>query len=158
MNKIEIILGEICKSLLPIPEELYFGNKTSTLAICTLASISLLKKLSESAIMNQIAVVGRLFSENSGIESLIKYVNSNKNIKTIILCGEEVDGHLAGHSLIKLMNFGTDLKGYIIDSNSPYPKLCLHKNEIEKFRNQVRIINRIGVTDPDKISFLVNSF
>lgn len=60
MNIIEDVAGEICKIILPI-NEVFFGNSTSSVAICTLSSIKLLKEISNSSIMSQIALVGRLF-------------------------------------------------------------------------------------------------
>ena len=44
MNILGETIGEICKIVLPIPEEVYFGNEDSQLAICTLSSMKLLKK------------------------------------------------------------------------------------------------------------------
>ncbi|HET6516998.1 MAG TPA: tetrahydromethanopterin S-methyltransferase subunit A, partial [Nitrosopumilaceae archaeon] len=71
MNLLENLAGEVCKALLPIPEEVYFGNKNSSVAVCTLSSIDLLKKLSQPEFLQKIAIVGRLLSENKRIESLI---------------------------------------------------------------------------------------
>ena len=92
MKTLENLMGEICKTLLPIPEEVYFGNQNSSIAICTLSSINLLKEISNSDILNKVAVIGRLLSENKGIDEIVRYVNSNQNIKTILLCGKEVPG------------------------------------------------------------------
>lgn len=151
MNKFENIAGEICKIILPIPDTVFYGNKDSQVAVCTLSSIDLLRKFSEPRLLKNIAIVGRLLSENKGIESLIQYVNENPNIKTIILCGKEVSGHKAGHSLLALYNNGTDKTGRIINSSSPDPFLKISNSKIKKFQNQVRIINMIGETDQEKI-------
>ena len=75
MNDIGNIIGTLCKIILPIPEESYIGNNSSSIAICTLSSIDLLKNIANSEILNHIYIVGRLFSENKGIDSIIKYVN-----------------------------------------------------------------------------------
>lgn len=45
MNVIEEIAGELCKILLPIEEKLYFGNPNSTVVVCTLSSMRLLKDI-----------------------------------------------------------------------------------------------------------------
>jgi len=150
LNSLENLAGEICKIILPIPEEAYFGNKNSTIAICTLSSIDLLRTLSNSEIFENVAVIGRLFSENKGIESLIKFVNNSK-IKTIILCGKEVWGHKAGHALLQLHKNGVDNNGKIINSTSPDPFITLTESEIKKFQSKVRIINMINETNPKKI-------
>ena len=157
MNTLSEIIGEICKTLLPIPEEIYFGNDKSSISICTLSSINLLKKIANSNLMNSISVAGRLLSENKGIDSLIQNVVSNGKIKIIILCGKEVSGHLAGHSLLALHKNGINYDGKILESKSPEPILKVSKKEIDVFRNQVQIINKIGTTNFSDIKKLVNS-
>jgi tetrahydromethanopterin S-methyltransferase subunit A len=64
MNLIEDIAGELCKILLPIEEEIFFGESTSNIAICTLSSMNLLKEISHSDIIKEVAIAGRLLSEN----------------------------------------------------------------------------------------------
>lgn len=157
MNIIGNIFGEVCKTLFPIPEEIYFGNSKSSISICTLSSIHLLKDIANSELMNNIALVGRLLSENKGIDSIIRYVNSNPNVKTIILCGQEVLGHKPGNSLLALFKNGIDNMGRIINSSSPDPVLNTSLNEVIKFQSSVRIIDKIGVTDLEEITKLVKS-
>ncbi len=157
MNIIGNIFGEVCKSLFPIPEELYFGNQQSSIAICTLSDIDLLKKISKSNLMKNISLVGRLLSENKGIDSIIHYVNSNENIKTIIICGEDVFGHNSGDSLLALHKNGIDQNGKIINSSSPDPVLTSSNTEVIKFQNQVKIINKIGISDIKEILKIVES-
>lgn len=157
MNKLEYIFGEICKVLLPIPEEVYFGNPKSSIAICTLSSISLLKEIAQTELLNYVAIVGRLFSENKGIDTLVRFVNSNPHVKTIILCGKDALGHRAGHALVCLHENGIDPNGRIINSTSPDPVVELSKKEVTKFQKQVTIVNLIGETNPEKILHLVKS-
>jgi len=153
----ENILGEICKIILPINEEIFLGNPKSSMAICTISSMSLLKEISNSDLMKKIAVVGRLLSENRGIDSLVRYIISKNNIKTIIICGKEVLGHKSGLSLICLFRNGINDDSRIIDSSSPNPHLTVTQTEVEKFRTQVKIINKIGETDLLEIFKTVNS-
>ena len=157
MNTLEYVFGEVCKVLLPIPEEVYFGNQNSSVAICTLSSISLLKEISDSDLLDNIAIVGRLFSENKGIDALIRFVNSNKNIKTIILCGNEVWGHKAGDSLMKLYENGIDSDGRIINSSSPDPFLEVSSVQVSNFQNQITLIDKIGETKLSNIKELIDS-
>ena len=156
MNTLGYVFGEICKVLLPIPEEVYFGNQNSSIAVCTLSSIRLLQEISNSNLLDDVAIVGRLFSENKGIDSIVRFVDSNKNIKTIILCGKEVWGHKAGSSLIALYENGVDNTGRIINSTSPDPVLQVSKEQISKFRNQVKIINKIDETKLIEIKKLIS--
>jgi len=155
MNSLGNIIGELCKAILPIPEEFYLGNTNSSIAICTLSSMNLLKKISNSDLLNHISIVGRLLSENKGIDSIIKYVNENKKTKTIIVCGKEVEGHKAGHSLFELHKNGIDDTGRIINSTSPQPFLNSTKLEIDYFKNEINLINLINETNFDTIKKLV---
>jgi len=157
MNILGNIFGEVCKTLFPIPEEVYIGNPKSLIAICVLSSIHLLKEIANSELMNNISLVGRLFSENKGIDSIIRHVNLNSNVKIIIICGKEGWGHKAGSSLIALYNNGVDGDGRIINSLSPDPFLTVSKTEVIKFQSRVRIINKIGITNFEEISSLVSS-
>ncbi len=147
MNAIGEAIGELCKVILPINEEFYLGNSDSSIAICTLSSIDLLRNFANSVILNQISIVGRLLSENKGIDSIIKYVYKNPKVDTIIVCGKEVWGHKSGHSLFQLHKNGTDQNNRIINSTSPDPFLTVSKSEIKYFQDNVNLIDLINVTE-----------
>jgi len=144
VNALGEAIGELCKIILPIPEECYFGNPDSSIAICTLSSINLLKNFRNSEILNHISIVGRLLSENKGIDSIIDHVNKNQKINTIIVCGKEVSGHKAGHSLFALHKNGIDKNKRIINSTSPDPYLTVSKSKIQYFQNNVSLVNLIN--------------
>lgn len=146
MNLVEDIAGELCRIILPIEEEVFFGNPKSNIAVCTLSSMSLLKDISKSSIIKEIAIAGRLLSENKGIDSLVRSVISNEKIDTIILCGKDTLGHKPGDSLLYLYKNGMDVNHKIIGSSSPHPILTVTKKEVSKFQGQVKIINKIGKT------------
>ena len=147
MNAIGEAIGKLCKIVLPINEEYYLGNPKSSIGICTLSSIDLLKDFANSQILNQISIVGRLLSENKGIDSIIKYVNKQPQIKTIIVCGKEVWGHKSGHSLFELHKNGVDQNNRIINSSSPDPYLTVSQLEIQYFQNNINLINLINQTN-----------
>lgn len=152
MNVLGEAIGELCKTILPIPEESYSGNPDSFIAICTLSSIDLLKKFVNSEVLEYISIVGRLFSENKGIDSIINYVNNNQKISTILVCGKEVWGHKAGHSLFQLHENGIDKNNRIINSSSPDPFLNISKSKIQYFRNNITLVNLINETNFEIIS------
>ena len=152
MNKLGTTIGKICEALLPIPEEFYIGNYNSSICICTLSSIKLLKEIKNSKIIDNIAIVGRLFTENKGIDSIIKYVNQNKKIKTIIVCGKDVWGHKSGHSLFELHKNGIDNNNRIINSTSPDPFLTVSESEIKYFQKQITLVNLINETNIELIN------
>jgi len=147
LNKLGDTIGKICEVLLPIPEEFYIGNDNSSICICTLSSIKLLKEIKNSEIINKVAIVGRLFTENKGIDSIIKYVNQNKKIKTIIVCGKEVWGHKSGHSLFELHKNGVNNNNRIINSTSPDPFLTVSESEIKYFQKEITLVNLIDETN-----------
>ena len=152
MNKLGTTIGKICEALLPIPEEFYIGNYNSSICICTLSSIKLLKEIRNSKIIDNVAIVGRLFTENKGIDSIIKYVNQNKKIKTIIVCGKDVWGHKSGHSLFELHKNGIDNNNRIINSTSPDPFLTVSESEIKYFQKQITLVNLINETNIELIN------
>ena len=147
MNALGEQIGKLCKIILPISEESYLGDLNSSIAICTLSSIDLLKKLANSEILNHISIVGRLLSENKGIDSIIEHVNKNQKISIIIVCGKEVWGHKAGHSLFQLHKHGVDKNNRIINSSSPDPYLTVSKSQIQHFQNNITLVNLINETD-----------
>jgi len=147
LNKLSDTIGKLCEVLLPIPEEFYIGNTNSSICVCTLSSIKLLKELKNSKIIENVAISGRLFTENKGIDSIIKYVNQNKKIKTIIVCGKEVWGHKSGHSLFQLHKFGVDKNNRIINSTSPKPILTVSNSQIQYFQKEITLVNLINETN-----------
>jgi len=151
VNALGETIGELCKIILPIPEESYRGNPNSSTAVCTLFSIDLLKNFANSEILNHISIVGRLLSENKGIDSIIKHVYKNQKITTIIVCGKEVWGHKAGHSLFQLHKNGVDKNNIIINSISPDPYLTVSKSEIQYFQNNITLVNLINETNFETI-------
>ncbi|VVC05600.1 Tetrahydromethanopterin S-methyltransferase subunit A 1 [uncultured archaeon] len=157
MNVIEEIAGEICKILLPIEDKLYYGNPNSTLAICTLSSMKLLKEIANSSLIDKINIAGRLLSENKGINLLVRHLISNKKIRTIILCGEDTAGHRPGHSILCLYQNGINQNGAIIGSGSPNPILTLSAEEVMRFQKQVKIINEIGETEISNLKQKINA-
>jgi len=147
----ENCIGEICKYLLPIKHE-HFVGKGSRIAICTLSSIRLLTEISnDTKLMNNLAIVGRLLSENKGIDDIINYCIVYKQLEHLILCGKDSRGHRAGDSLIALSKNGMTKEGMIIKSKSPRPQLLSSYQEVEIFRDRVTVHNLIEETDLNRI-------
>lgn len=142
LNKISFdnAAGKLCKALIPIKHEYYIGNGKCT-AICTLSSIGLLENISKSvAIMNRILIVGRLLSENKGIETIVQFIVDHPELHNMIICGKEVKGHQAGQALLSLYNNGVNNSGRIIGAKGPYPILRSSRKDIEVFRKQIHKI------------------
>lgn len=151
MNSISDIAGEICKIIFPIHEEVFLGNSESTVAVCTLSSMELLKEISNSDLMKKVAVSGRLLSENKGIDELVRNIIKNPNLQTLIVCGKEVSGHKTGHALVSLYKYGIDENSRIVNCHSPSPFLTVSRKDVEKFQKQITLVDKIGETRLDRI-------
>lgn len=155
-EKMENCIGEICKYLLPIKHE-HFVGKGSRIAICTLSSIRLLTEISnDTKLMNNLAIVGRLLSENKGIEDIINYCIVHKELEHLVICGKDSRGHRAGDSLIALSKNGMTKEGIIIESKSPRPQLRSSYQEVEIFRERITVHNLIEETDLNRIRSCVD--
>jgi tetrahydromethanopterin S-methyltransferase subunit A len=155
-NNINNLLGVCCYYLLPIKQEFYFGTG-EYIGICTLSSLDLLKEIkNDQEIIKKIVIVGRLLSENKGIDQIIKFTVSNKKLKYLLLCGKEVKGHFSGQTLIALKKNGVDNEKKIILSLAPNPFLECENHEIDYFRQHVNVIDKIGLSDIDKIRDIIS--
>ena len=153
-KKFDDAAGKVCKAVLPIKHEYYIG-RGKELAICTLSSIGLLEQISKSEIMDNVVLVGRLLSENKGIDTMIKFTLGHTALKRVIVCGQEVRGHKAGQALLSLYKNGIDKNGRIIDATGPYPTLESSLQDVEAFRKQVVLVDMMGTVDIEKIIALV---
>jgi tetrahydromethanopterin S-methyltransferase subunit A len=150
-NTVENVAGRLCKKLLPINQEYYLGKGIDT-AICTLSDIDLLKKIFQSNLMNDIAICGRLLTENIGIDMIINFTSENPKIRCIVVCGKEVSGHRAGQALLAVARNGVDQSGRIIGAIGPHPILKSSPQTIERFRKEVTILDMIGTISIDSIA------
>jgi tetrahydromethanopterin S-methyltransferase subunit A len=133
-----------------LPGEYIVGNPKGSVAVCTLAS----HDLPASVITGNtaIAIAGKCDTENIGVEKVVLNTLANQNIRWLILCGKESDGHCAGDALLKLKEHGVDAAMRVIQATSRRPVLKnLTMLDIANFRQQVEIINLIGCTVPDAI-------
>ena len=117
------------------------GLKDSPVAVCTLSSLDLMR---EFGMREEIAILGKTFTENLGIEKMIRNITTNPSIRFLILCGKE-SPHQVGQSIMSLKQHGVDDKRRIIKSRGKLPMLKNVTNEeIQGFRQQVDIIDLIG--------------
>lgn len=156
LHSLQVVAGKICEFVLPIRLSYEMGNG-KTLAICTLSDMNLLKEIIASKeIMHNIFLVGRLLSENRGIDNILKTAHNCPRLKYLILCGKDVRGHLPGQALISLYNYGTNEEGYIVGARGSYPKLKSTKEAISYFRTNIKIVDLIGSRDICQIKLLID--
>ncbi len=127
------------------------GDPNSRIAVVTLAS-----QINPSP---EAAIWGSSKTENLGVEKIIVNIISNSNIRYILVCGTESRGHLAGQSLLAIHANGIDEKGRIIGSEGAIPFIeNISREAVKRFQQQVVLINRIGLTDPDEIMRIVRKY
>ena len=77
----------------------------------------------------------------------------------MLVCGTESRGHLAGHSLLAIHENGVDEQGRIKGSQGAIPFIeNISGTAVERFQQQVKLINRIGLNDPEEIRKLVRNY
>lgn len=160
-GKNEFIAPKILKVKPPSeypPEEGRFmrGNDYSPVAVVAILDTFDFKippeltRLIEVGIESGAALAGTLQTENIGLEKLVANVVANPNIRYIVLCWRESQGHLPGDAIVALVKNGVknDKKRTIIGAKAltPYlPNISLEA--IERFRKQVTIVNLLSQND-----------
>ncbi len=129
------------------PGDYVVGDPSGSIAVCTLASRDLTGSLMASGNPG-IAISGKCDTENIGVEKVVLNILTNPNIRWLILCGNEAEGHRPGDAFLKLKEFGVDAAMRIQNAASWRPVL---KNltilDVARFRQQAEIINLIGSTE-----------
>ncbi|KZX11649.1 tetrahydromethanopterin S-methyltransferase subunit A [Methanobrevibacter filiformis] len=120
------------------------GDPESPVAVTTLASHN-----EDIAAAAGAAISGPCKTENLGIEKVVANVISNPNIRFLILCGAEVQGHITGQSFEALHQNGVDPdKRSIVGATGAIPYVENIPDEgIERFQQQLEIVNLIDVED-----------
>jgi tetrahydromethanopterin S-methyltransferase subunit A len=121
--------------------EYFVLDSTAPVAVTTLASVSLAEELANLK-PEGLAIVGKLETENIGIDKVVKNVVSNPAIHSIIVAGVEPEGHQSGSALLSLAQNGVDENNRITGSTAKRPVLKnVSRAEIDAFREQVRVID-----------------
>ncbi len=124
------------------------GDPESPVAAATLAS-----HIEQIPVDAGAAIAGPCKTENLGIEKMLANLISNPNIRFLVLCGSEVQGHITGQSIEALHANGVDPeKRKIIDATGAIPFIENIPDEgIERFQQQIEIISIIDVEDAASI-------
>lgn len=136
----------------PVVGEYFVLDKATPVAVSTLASVQLAEELAHRE-PNGLAIVGKTETENIGIDKVIKNIVTSPTIRYLIIAGIEPKGHLAGKTLLALVENGVDDNGRVIGSPGKRPVLRnVSASEIQAFREQVQMVDMIGCENPDEIS------
>ncbi|MGQ9680088.1 MAG: tetrahydromethanopterin S-methyltransferase subunit A [Candidatus Bathyarchaeia archaeon] len=161
-HAIKVVAPEIRKVEPPPdypPEEGRYlrGNDLSPVAVVAILDTfdfkipTELTKLLQVAIESGAALAGTLQTENIGIEKLIANIVANPNIRYLVICWRESQGHLPADALVNLVENGVkeDKRRTIIGAKAPTPYLPnISIESIERFRRQVAIVNLLSDEDP----------
>jgi tetrahydromethanopterin S-methyltransferase subunit A len=157
------ICGTVCKPILvsirskatswPVEQgEYVLGLPDAPVAICTLGSDEIPEKIAGSLGKELFAIAGKTYTENIGLEKIVKNTISNSHIRFLIVCGKDTRGHMAGQSLLSLIRKGVSQDKRIMGSKGQRAVLRnLSYAEIQHFREQVHLIDLIGVEDLKRI-------
>lgn len=143
--------GQIENAWPPHPGEYIVGNPAGSVAICTLSNRELPQKLI-AAVGSDLAIAGRCDTENIGIEKVVLNLLANTHIRWLLLCGVEAPGHRAADAFLRLKERGVDANMRVLESASWRPVLKnLTLFDVARFREQIELVNLIGVTAISKI-------
>ncbi|MCD6197769.1 MAG: tetrahydromethanopterin S-methyltransferase subunit A [Deltaproteobacteria bacterium] len=133
--------------------EFTVGDETNQIVLVTLGS-----SIDVSGVIDRIAISGTMKTENIGIEKVIANIISNPNIRYLIVCGAEVHGHLAGDAFLAIHRSGIDEKNRIIGASGAIPFISnLSSKEVDRFREQVEIIDLVNVEDIEQIKQAIDA-
>jgi tetrahydromethanopterin S-methyltransferase subunit A len=134
----------------PHPGEYIVGNPVGAVAVCTLSNRDLPQRL--IAAVPDLAIAGRCDTENIGIEKVVLNLLANSHIRWLLLCGVEAPGHRAADAFLQLKERGVDANMRVLESAAWRPVLRnLTLLDVARFREQIELINLIGVTAVDEI-------
>ena len=134
----------------PVRGDYRVGNANAGVAVVTLAS---------PLFPQGAAIFGPCKTENLGVEKIVANVISNCNIRILLICGVESKGHLPGNTILALHKNGIDEQGRIIGSRGAIPFIQnLPPEAIERFQEQVELIDCIGLEDIAEIEELISRY
>jgi tetrahydromethanopterin S-methyltransferase subunit A len=133
----------------PVAGEFVLGSQASPVAVCALASQSLLPALAGRP---EIAIAGRVYTENLGIEKMVQNLLANPTLRVLIVCGRE-SRHRVGQAILSLHRNGLDpLTRRIQGATGPEPILAgLSLEQAAAFQQRFEVIDLIGEQDPERI-------
>ena len=125
------------------------GDPESPVAVATLAS-----HIEDIPAAAGAAIAGPCKTENLGIEKVVANTISNPNIRFLILCGAEVQGHITGDAFKALHAHGCDPeKKKINEAKGAIPFVeNLPMEAVERFQNQLEIVDLIDTEDGGAIT------
>jgi tetrahydromethanopterin S-methyltransferase subunit A len=132
----------------PVAGDFVLGEAASPVAVCTLGSRGLLQHL---AGRKEIAIAGRVYTENVGIERMVQNLVGNPRLRILLLCGRE-SPHRSGQTVLALHRNGLDDRHRVVGSNADEPFMPnLSVEDLTTFQQRIHVVDMIGELSPDRI-------
>lgn len=121
-------------------------NAKQSIALAVLQGVDMDAAAESAALGSRLAIIGRISTENLGVEHLLKNVIANPYIRHLVLWGEDIEGHLPGNALVNLFGNGVDRSKRIIGAQGARPVLKnATEGEIHHVRRQIQMTDLMGV-------------
>lgn len=134
-----------------VPGAYFVADPEASVAVTTLGSVALAKAASQDPPPG-LNIVGKVETENIGIEKIIKNILSNPAIRYLVCAGNEPPRHLTGATMMALFENGIDENNKILGSPGMRPVLPnTSADEVLAFRKQVKPVDMIGCTNVSSI-------
>ena len=134
-----------------VPGTYFVTDPEAPVAVTTLGSVALAKAASQDPPPG-LNIVGKVETENIGIEKIIKNILSNPAIRYLVCAGNEPPRHLTGATMMALFENGIDENNKILGSPGMRPVLPnTTADEVLAFRKQVKLVDMIGCTNVPSI-------
>lgn len=129
----------------PVPGAYAVGDPAGTVAVCTLTSNDLMAPCAQ---IPGVAIAGRIYTVNLGIEKIIQNVTGNPAIRFLVLCGKESPVFQPAQGLRALFDKGVTAERRINGALGHLPVLDhIPAAQIEAFRQQVELIDRTSLRE-----------
>ena len=140
-----------------IPGKYVVVDPQAPVAVTTLGSVALPRALANAS-PRGLCIVGKVETENIGIEKIVQNVVANPAIRFLVCAGEEPPRHRSGATLLALFENGVDSAGRIVGSPGRRPILRNTTNaQVAAFRSQVEPVDMIGCVDVAAIATKVRT-
>jgi tetrahydromethanopterin S-methyltransferase subunit A len=128
--------------------DVVFGSMESPVAVCTLASRAMLAALAGRP---EIAVAGRVYTENVGVERMVQNLAAFESVRFLIVCGRE-SRHKVGQTIVALHQAGLDAEARVVGSDAPEPIMPnLSTDQLRAFQQRITVVDMIGVADAEAV-------
>ena len=136
-----------------VPGTYFVLDEAAPVAVTTLGSVKFAEELGATELQG-VSIVGKVETENVGIEKIIRNVVSNPAIRFLLMVGDEPPMHLTGETFKCLFANGIDPDSRkIVGSPGMRPMLpTVTADELDRFIRQVELVDMIGCKDTGRIT------